>query len=291
MINEIKNYSVEVRTNKKPSINAAKFIFKILFFSILLTLVLYYCVTRTKLSSKKRFLMQLLESKDLFIPIRTSYTQQGLECPTLFRANYSTFDGPKVRDYPSTSDSEIIGTILMRMRRDRDFVSELLKGANIVVRGDKGAIYEWFISTPQAYNRLSSHFSQRDQFGLDLGGNLKTLLTGVDSEGDTWFQFEGAAFNFFKNPLEVLIVLSRFLSLVFHSPFSQAILHILQYIQYLVTDKQVGPLGTSKFTDARPIYVLFDDCSHKKEERSRKKKRKKKEGWFNRHRWLRGGDH
>ena len=137
MINEIKNYSVEVRTNPKNSINAAKFIFKILFFSILLTLVLYYCVTRTKLSSKKRFLMQLLESKDLFIPIRTSYTQQGLECPTLFRANYSTFDGPKVRDYPSTSDSEIIGTILMRMRRDRDFVSELLKGANIVVRGIK----------------------------------------------------------------------------------------------------------------------------------------------------------
>ncbi len=68
-----------------------------------------------------------------------------------------------------------------------------------------------------------------------------SLPQGRTGDGHTWFQFEGAGWEPFNKPFE-------------------SFLHAVNYIQYRVTGKQVGPLGVSAFTDRRPIRLRFDGC-------------------------------
>lgn len=55
-------------------------------------------------------------------------------------------------------------------------------------------------------------------------------------------QFEGAGWDPFRRPFE-------------------SFLHALNFIQYRITGRQVGPLGTSAFTDQRPVQLHFDGCA------------------------------
>lgn len=78
-------------------------------------------------------------------------------------------------------------------------------------------------------------------YGVPEGSVLRTMLTGRNHDGDTWFQFEGANWNPFGRPLE-------------------SVMHAINYVQYMVTAKQVGPLGASIYTDRNPLRVAFDGC-------------------------------
>lgn len=88
---------------------------------------------------------------------------------------------------------------------------------------------------------MSSHHSIVPMYGVPEGSVLRTMLTGRNRDGDTWFQFEGANWNPFGRPLE-------------------SVMHAINYVQYMVTAKQVGPLGASIFTDQNPLRVAFDGC-------------------------------
>lgn len=90
-------------------------------------------------------------------------------------------------------------------------MSEILRGAHVVVEGDRGAFYSWFTQMQDAYRRTSSHFSSAPMFGLDEGSVLRTVLTGRDLDGSTWLQFEGAGWDPFRRPMESFIHMVRFL--------------------------------------------------------------------------------
>lgn len=79
-------------------------------------------------------------------------------------------------------------------------------------------------------------------YGIPEGQVLRTMLTGRNHDGDTWFQFEGANWAPFERPAESWV-------------------HAVNYLQYMVTGRQVGPLGDSIHTDSRPIFVAFDGCT------------------------------
>jgi hypothetical protein len=75
------------------------------------------------------------------------------------------------------------------------------------------------------------------QFSIPTGRLLTTLLIGRDPEsGSTWLQFEYADFAPLTAPAESLR-------------------HAFAYLQYKLTDRQIGPLGVSVRTDARPLHL------------------------------------
>jgi len=57
-------------------------------------------------------------------------------------------------------------------------MSEILRGAHIVVEEDHGAFYSWFTQMQDSYRRTSSHRSIVPMYGIDEGSVLRTILTG-----------------------------------------------------------------------------------------------------------------
>lgn len=118
---------------------------------------------------------------------------------------------------------------------------EIFKGAHVIVRGDQGEYYHTFqtLDPDSVYVRMSSHFSKVKQVGITQGSFLTTLLCGETPESDTWFQFESAPWNPWGDPLESLV-------------------HVLNYLEYIFRGVQIGPLGTSVYTDASPLIVTYE---------------------------------
>lgn len=59
-------------------------------------------------------------------------------------------------------------------------MSEILRGAHIVVEEDRGAFYSWFTHMQDSYRRTSSHRSIVPMYGIDEGSVLRTILTGEE---------------------------------------------------------------------------------------------------------------
>ncbi len=64
-------------------------------------------------------------------------------------------------------------------------VSEVLRGAHVVVFGDHGWYHDWFSVMKGARNRTSSHYSHGESVGVPEGHLLRTLLSGQDMFGNT----------------------------------------------------------------------------------------------------------
>jgi len=146
------------------------------------------------------------------------------------------------------SEALFLGTVFVSLaHKDMTLMDDILNGAHVVVRYDPkfpqyfGWYYRFFTTMQDAYTRTSSHRSSSPQYGIPEGAVLKTLLVGEQPDSptlDSWFQLEGAQWN----PL--------------HAPLS-SVMHILNYLQYKLTNRQVGPLGTSEHTDSNPVFVDF----------------------------------
>jgi hypothetical protein len=57
-------------------------------------------------------------------------------------------------------------------------MSEILRGAHVVIENDRGAFYSWFVRMQDSYRRTSSHLSTVPMYGIDQGSVLRTILTG-----------------------------------------------------------------------------------------------------------------
>ncbi|ETV89161.1 hypothetical protein H257_00529 [Aphanomyces astaci] len=145
---------------------------------------------------------------------------------------------------PIDIERQLLGTLFTQLvSRKRKLMMEIVKGAHVVVENDQGRFYELFrtIST-STYSRISSHFSNDVQYGVPQGYLLDTLLTGTTSGNDSWFQFEGANWDPIGRPVDSFI-------------------HCLNYIEYKIRGVQVGPLGTSMYTDQNPLRIPFDNST------------------------------
>ena len=185
---------------KRPTVWAQ--LWRAFFVSLLTTLIIYAVYSRSFLNSKRDLLLRLWSTSPV-ITMRTAYTRQGVACPLVGMLNVTAFSVQNPFVGASSVEWEILGTLSQRLGSRVSFLKEMLNGAHVVVRGDKGSFYRWLGKHPLAYGRISSHFSNDEQKAIDLHAYLKTLLTGTTMEGDSWLQFEGASWNPLQDPLEV----------------------------------------------------------------------------------------
>ncbi|CAE8612541.1 unnamed protein product [Polarella glacialis] len=146
------------------------------------------------------------------------------------------------------AENALLGLIYLQLaERNVSIMREILKGAHILVEEDsRKLIYKLLSSLPGAHARISSHMSDKKQYGIPEGRVLSTLLVG-SLANSTWFQLEGHPWDPFRDPVG-------------------STGHILDYIHYKLSGKNQGPLGASPFTDQhpmvfeRPVTVLAEVC-------------------------------
>lgn len=119
--------------------------------------------------------------------------------------------------------------------RSEALLRDMLCGAYVLLSDPDELAYIFFQHLPGAYRRVSSHDSNSQQYGVDLGDKLNTALVGTRPGHMTWFQLEGAAWNLMR-PVASLG-------------------HIFDAVQYLVLGRNVGPLGRSSFTERHPLVL------------------------------------
>ena len=134
------------------------------------------------------------------------------------------------------ADLEGHGLDVVRLR-------EVLCGAHVLV--DDPEFYETW-KFPKSRERLSSHHKQIDKTQFpDIGLNgpvVREKLHGRTARG-TWIQFE-------KTPASM--------GGGFKLPNWHDVQHLVDYIVYRITKRNVGPWGLSGATEKRPMYLSPD---------------------------------
>jgi hypothetical protein len=131
---------------------------------------------------------------------------------------------------------------------------EILKGAHLVIK-DKG-IHKKLKSDTATRGRISSHYrgNKEEEFGVNLPSTAD-FLVGLNRDGISWLQIENSKVSF-----EEGIIYGAGLVL----------LHILDYLYYKFTGKNVGPCGLSQYTESNPIKLqnveaLFNEMDENNE--------------------------
>jgi len=130
---------------------------------------------------------------------------------------------------------------------------EIFKGAYIIIKNDDSYFYNKWKKLSTKYAVTSSHSSIKKQFAISSGTLGKysknkegfQILIGVTDKFDknsTWLQIERSAL-FHKNDVGKGLV-----NLVYH---------MMDFVTYKITDKNVGPNGNSKYTEKKPLTVIL----------------------------------
>lgn len=160
-------------------------------------------------------------------------------------------------------EDELINDILGAITNPVD-IAHFFLGSHIRFEGDNGFMYEKWVKDfgPQIgvngevingprKNRVSSHNSVNQQYAIS-GPVVNEALFGtilLDPEKPngakcTWIQLENrpvGGFNEFKNaPLKFLI---------------DVILHMINYFDYRITKRNIGPHGKSNYTESNPLKI------------------------------------
>eukprot|EP00747_Dinoflagellata_sp_TGD_P192245 gnl/TRDRNA2_/TRDRNA2_56811_c0_seq1.p1 gnl/TRDRNA2_/TRDRNA2_56811_c0~~gnl/TRDRNA2_/TRDRNA2_56811_c0_seq1.p1 ORF type:complete len:297 (+),score=45.42 gnl/TRDRNA2_/TRDRNA2_56811_c0_seq1:26-892(+) len=125
---------------------------------------------------------------------------------------------------------------LQVLEHDREKMKEVLCGAHLQIHDIDGSTYTFLTNLPGAWVRISSHDSDRAQYGIPEGRIVSSLLVGT-LHNFTWLQLEAHPWD------------------VWHDPVG-SMGHALDYVKYRFTGMNVGPLGLSRFTDRHPLEVL-----------------------------------
>ncbi|MCH9631467.1 MAG: hypothetical protein S4CHLAM37_14900 [Chlamydiia bacterium] len=120
-------------------------------------------------------------------------------------------------------------------------LKEILKGANIDIRGDKGFLFNKWKNYGISKKRHSSHKSDKDGCYSLRDTFFKQFLFWKDSEKhNTRFQIENNAFEASVRNL------------------CSSILHAQDYLNYRKSGLQQGQFGVSPFTETNPIKITFN---------------------------------
>jgi len=132
------------------------------------------------------------------------------------------------------AENPLFGFLYQQVARgDRDKMRDILMGAHVLLDDERGLVYSFLTQLPSAKRRISSHDSDRAQYGIPEGRVVSTLLVGT-LHNQTWFQLEASAWD------------------PWHQPLS-SIGHVLDCMEYFVLGLNVGPLGVSRYTEREPI--------------------------------------
>lgn len=114
--------------------------------------------------------------------------------------------------------------------------NEIAKGAHVTLK-DGGALYRILKESGLGFERISSHHgknkSEKD-LGIQGGNIFREFLIGKTEDGKSWFQLEAHST---KGGLKNLIA------------------HLMDYLMYKITGKNIGQYGLSSYTDNKPIEI------------------------------------
>lgn len=111
------------------------------------------------------------------------------------------------------------------------YKKEIYNGAYVLVRGDAGVLFRRWKRLSGSRVGTSSHASRGKQY------RYKTLIGEIlfgehADSGDTWFQYER-----------------------FSTEIEWVACHVLACLRYEVTNKNIGPIDVSSFTEALPLLM------------------------------------
>lgn len=150
--------------------------------------------------------------------------------------------------HPNT-EINFLSKLIIKLRIDPNndtattyrYLEELLKGGHFRL-SDNGQFYEELLSefNEDIRQRYSSHRSDKPQYAYS-GKVINEVLFGTSSDSDgkisTWIQFE-------KHTTKTII---------------EYILHLIDYIKYLLTGSNFGPFGRSFYTENNPLVVYIKE--------------------------------
>lgn len=132
-------------------------------------------------------------------------------------------------------ETEIISYLEKNYEITPDQLKEILMGAHVRLDDNGKAYKEWVRKVASKQSRISSHPSDKTQYGI-RGSLIKELLfsrtTGSDGKAYTWFQLE-------NHPVS----------------FGHIVRHMIDYVKYKITNKNQGPYGSSEATHHTPIIL------------------------------------
>ena len=122
---------------------------------------------------------------------------------------------------------------------------EVLKGAHIVFSDPE--LFNHLKTNAQIRDRISSHYKQTliDQKGVDIPHHSEFLIglakdKQSKEEKSFWMQMEKCKVDFSNGLIRGAILL---------------VMHMLDFLKYKWTGKNVGPCGLSEFTESNPIKI------------------------------------
>ncbi len=126
-----------------------------------------------------------------------------------------------------------------------DHASEVLKGGHVMIK-DEGKLYDALVEKGIVKERHSSHHNANKVEGkrdvsLQGGEIFKEFLVGKTKDGKTWFQLEAHSMGGIKNFIG----------------------HMIDYIKYKISGKNVGQYGLSAHIDSNPIEVTKNQAREK----------------------------
>ncbi|WP_425360166.1 MULTISPECIES: hypothetical protein [unclassified Candidatus Tisiphia] len=113
--------------------------------------------------------------------------------------------------------------------------SDFLQGAHIIVE-DNGSMYDKLKDLGLVKERFSSHHrgnKAESDASIQAGEIFREFLVGKTKDGKTWFQLEAHSIGGIKNFVK----------------------HMVDYITYVLTGKNVGQYGLSEHVDSNPIVL------------------------------------
>lgn len=128
------------------------------------------------------------------------------------------------------------------LAQNSSLLIEMLKGAHIVLLNDHGKYYRQLQQLGSYVYRMSSHYSSTMTFAISPRHVLQTVLIGETKDQSTWFQLEGSVWDPFHHPIE-------------------SICHLVDYLEYKVRRVQIGPFGTSIYTESHPLLIDLSNSS------------------------------
>jgi hypothetical protein len=122
---------------------------------------------------------------------------------------------------------------------------EILKGAHVVF-GDP-ELFNYLKNNAQTRDRISSHYKKTliEQKGVDIPHHSEFLVglakdKNASAEKSFWMQMESNKVDCSNGLIRGAILL---------------VMHMLDFLRYKWTGKNVGPCGLSEFTETKPIKI------------------------------------
>ncbi|MDR0329149.1 MAG: hypothetical protein LBH99_00485 [Rickettsia sp.] len=126
--------------------------------------------------------------------------------------------------------------------------SDFLKGAHVMVE-DNGDMYDTLKDLGLVKERISSHHrgnKAESDASVQAGEIFREFLVGKTKDGKTWFQLEAHSIGGLSNFVK----------------------HMIDYVTYVLTGKNVGQYGLSEHVDSKPITLKTKEVKEKTQKKT-----------------------